>query len=83
MPKVVSPETGNEFSSDDVASGFTLCFLLSRARKYLCVLSSDHDKVNAIQLLKICLKVMVRYPLLSPFRAKKHPTAPSHPMKWK
>ena len=57
MPKVVSPETGNEFSSDDVASGFmalfTLCFLLSCARKYLCVLSSDHDKVNAIQLLKI------------------------------
>ena len=87
MPKVVSPETGNEFSSDDVASGFTAlftrCFLLSRAQKYLCVLSSDHYKVNAIQLLKICLKVMVRYPLLSPFRAKKHPTAPSHPMKWK
>ena len=87
MPKVVSPETGNEFSSDDIASGFTvlftLCFLLSRARKYLCVLSSDHDKVNAIQLLKICLKVMVRYRLLSPFRAKKHPIAPSHPMKWK
>ena len=87
MPKVVSPETGNEFSSGDIASGFTalftLCFLLSRARKYLCVLSSDHDKVNAIQLLKICLKVMVRYPLLSLFRAKKHPTAPSHPMKWK
>ena len=40
--------------------GSLLCFLLSRARKYLCVLSSDHDKVNAVQLLKICLKVMVR-----------------------
>ena len=57
MPKVVSPETGNEFSSDDVASGstalFTLCLLLSRARIYLCVLSSDHDKVSAIQLLKM------------------------------
>ena len=63
MPKVVSPETGNEFSSDDVASGFnalfTLCFLLLRAGKYLYVLSSEHGKVNAIELLKICLKVMV------------------------
>ena len=81
MTKVVSPETGNEFSSDDVASGFTalftLCFLLSRARKYLWVLSSDHDKVSAIQVLKIFLKLMVSYPLLSLFRAKKHRTAPS------
>ena len=44
MSKVVSPETGNEFSSGDVASGFTalftLCFLLSRARKYLCALEN-------------------------------------------